>query len=60
MLTQVGFGIDLDGDHNRRIDFEQVRGNYEDNAFVVEVHDHISRKKLLGETILAQIDALPE
>ena len=60
MLTQVGFGIDLDGDHNRRIDFEQVRGNYEDNAFVIEVHDHISRKKLLGETILAQIDALPE
>ena len=26
----------------------------------VEVHDHIGRKTILGETILAQIDALPD
>ena len=57
MLTQVGFGIDLSGEHNRRSDFEQVRGSYEDNAFVAEVHDHIERKGRLGDTILAQIDA---
>ncbi len=60
MLTQVGFGIDLNGEYNKRIDFEQVRGSYEDNAFVAEVHDHIRRKGLLGDTTLKQIAALPE
>jgi len=40
----------MDGNKTtQRLDFEQVRGNFESNDFVNEIVNHIKRKTLLGE-----------
>lgn len=54
MHSQVGFGIDLVGEMKHR-DFEEVRGDFESNPFIVEVLEHIRKKRALGEEMLARL-----
>ncbi|CDN32809.1 hypothetical protein BN938_2740 [Mucinivorans hirudinis] len=54
MVSQVGFGVD--GAHHRRVcDFEQVRGSFEQNQFVVSVLKHIETKSNLGKEMINKL-----
>lgn len=55
MHSQVGFGIDLVGEMKHR-DFDEVRGDFESNPFIVEVVEHIRKKRALGEEMLSRIE----
>ncbi|HKJ43403.1 MAG TPA: DUF4954 family protein [Sunxiuqinia sp.] len=52
--AMTGFGID--GDKRiKQLDFENVRGRFENNDFVKEILNHIDRKTLLGERVIQQL-----
>lgn len=52
--VMTGFGIDGD-QHIKQLDFEHVRGRFEDNDFVKETLNHIERKTQLGKRVIAQL-----
>lgn len=54
MDAMTGFGIDGD-QQTKQLDFEQVRGRFEDNDFVKEISNHIERKKNLGNRVIQQL-----
>ncbi len=55
MDSMTGFGID--GDKKiKQLDFEQVRGRFEDNDFVKEILSHIERKTNLGNRVIQQLE----
>ncbi|MGQ8337972.1 DUF4954 family protein [Sunxiuqinia sp. A32] len=55
--SMTGFGID--GDKRiKKLDFENVRGKFEDNTFVTEILDHIKRKTALGERVINQLNSV--
>jgi len=54
MDAMTGFGID--GDQQiKQLDFEQVRGRFENNDFVMEICNHIERKRNLGSRVIQQL-----
>jgi hypothetical protein len=54
LSSRTGFG--LDGDRTQqKDDFEQVRGVFEENAFVKAVLTHIDTKTKLGNEIISQL-----
>lgn len=53
-ISRTGFGVDGD-DVRRRSDFEGVRGDFESDAFVRMVADHISAKADLGRELLGRL-----
>lgn len=57
LITTTGFGID-GCQQTKEKDFIAVRGEFEKNDFVVEVLDHIERKKTLGDEFLQRIGAI--
>ena len=52
--SMTGFGMD-GNKKTQKLDFEKVRGNFENNDFVNEIVSHIERKTLLGEKILKKL-----
>ena len=53
--AMTGFG--MDGNKvTQKIDFEKVRGNFDDNAFVKEILDHIDRKTALKKRIIKKLE----
>ena len=54
LISQIGFGID-GSDEERSMDFESVRGLFEENSFVKSVEEHIRAKSELADTITAKI-----
>ena len=59
MSSQTGFGAD--GDHQQKIiDFEQVRGSFENNPFVKAVEQHIEIKTALGNELIERIQHIKE
>jgi hypothetical protein len=50
----TGFGID-GGDDIKRIDFEQVRGEFESNTVVAAIRDHIKQKTVLGNELIERM-----
>jgi hypothetical protein len=57
--AQIGYGLD----GNKRTmqdDFEQVRGTFEENSFVSEIKEHITRKTALGDKIISRMQQLNE
>ncbi|MDR1373080.1 MAG: DUF4954 family protein [Dysgonamonadaceae bacterium] len=52
--SRTGFGVD-GGDTDRELDFGQVRGEFEQNAFVQEITDHIRQKTALGNELIERI-----
>jgi hypothetical protein len=54
LSSHTGFGVD--GDRNQqKTDFEQVRGLFEENAFVETVIKHIETKTKLGEETIRRL-----
>jgi hypothetical protein len=52
--ARTGFGID-GGENARNLDFERVRGEFEQNAFVKEILEHIRRKTELGDELVGRM-----
>ncbi|MCQ2325926.1 MAG: DUF4954 family protein, partial [Paludibacteraceae bacterium] len=57
--SQTGFGVDGDASQ-QRADFENVRGNFENNAFVKAVLEHIERKTQLKEKTIQLLESFCE
>ncbi len=55
LSAKTGFGADGTRFDVER-DFEQVRGDFESNSFVVAVTDHIRKKSALGDATIALLD----
>lgn len=55
--SMTGFGMD-GNKTTQKLDFEKVRGNFENNDFVNEIVNHIRKKTLLGEKMIAQLQKI--
>lgn len=55
--SQTGFGVDGDAEQ-RYLDFEQVRGSFESNPFVMAVLNHIREKSALGDRVLEHLNRI--
>jgi hypothetical protein len=53
----TGFGVDGTR-REQTLDFEQVRGAFESNPFVIATLDHIDRKSLLGDSLINRLTPL--
>ncbi|MDR2084215.1 MAG: DUF4954 family protein [Bacteroidales bacterium] len=58
-LSKTGFGADGEDD-TCEMDFESVRGNFENNKFVKEVLNHIERKSALGNKIINKLKKIAD
>lgn len=54
LASMTGFGAD-GSQEEKRLDFEQVRGDFESNSFVNAVLRHIDDKTALGNELLARL-----
>ncbi len=54
MDSMTGFGMD-GNKTTQKLDFEKVRGNFENNDFVKEIVSHIERKTILCDKILQRL-----
>lgn len=54
---KVSFGTD-GTEEEQKVDFEQVRGDFEKNSFVVEVLDHIRRKSELAQFMIDKMQKI--
>lgn len=54
MTAQTGFGADGNR-KQKKIDFEQVRGAFENNPFVETVQEHIKTKTALGDELIGRL-----
>lgn len=54
LIARTGFGAD-GGEIEKRMDFENVRGNFESNPFVTAVQEHIQIKSALGQELIDRI-----
>lgn len=52
--ARTGFGADGNDEQTNR-DFENVRGKFESNSFVLAVLEHIRKKSQLGDDMLAKL-----
>lgn len=52
--AKTGFGVDGD-EQQKSLDFESVRGSFENNPFVLEVINHIKIKSELGDELLNRL-----
>ena len=50
----TGFGID-GGDEVKKLDFEQVRGEFESNSVVAAIQEHIKQKTALGDELIERM-----
>lgn len=56
-IAQIGYG--LDGDMRvKQVDFETVRGKFEENSFVSEIEKHISAKSALADALINRMEKL--
>lgn len=59
LTAQTGFGAD-GNQHQKQIDFEQVRGDFENNPFVETVKNHIQDKTDLGDELISRLRKLKQ
>jgi len=53
--AQTGYG--LDGSlGTKQTDFEQVRGTFDENSFVLEIEKHMAQKTTLGDELIARME----
>lgn len=57
LASKTSFGAD-GGNIDKKKDFENVRGDFEKNDFVLEVLDHIEKKSALGDELIDRIKHL--
>ena len=58
LSARTGFGFDGASQRTVEADFEQVRGDFETNPFVMETQAHIERKSALGDKMIALLEGL--
>lgn len=58
LTAQTGFGAD-GSPRQKQIDFEQVRGDFENNPFVETVKNHIKDKTDLGDELIDRLKNIP-
>jgi carbonic anhydrase/acetyltransferase-like protein (isoleucine patch superfamily) len=51
LSSRTGFGID-DGEDVKKLDFEEVRGEFESNGVVAAIQEHIRKKSTLGDELI--------
>ena len=54
LASMTGFGADGTKE-DKEMDFEQVRGDFESNAFVTAVQEHIKAKEALGNELISRL-----
>jgi hypothetical protein len=54
LSSRTGFGID-DDDEVKKLDFEQVRGEFESNSVVAAIQEHIRKKSALGDELIERM-----
>ena len=54
LSSMTGFGID-GGDEDKKLDFEQVRGEFESNSVVAAIQEHIKQKQALGDELIERM-----
>lgn len=59
LSSMTGFGAD-GSRHEKKQDFEQVRGDFESNTFVTAVLMHIEEKRALGNELIHRLRPLTE
>jgi hypothetical protein len=57
LSSMTGFGID-GGDEEKKLDFEQVRGEFESNSVVAAIQDHIKKKTALGDGLIKRMEKI--
>ena len=55
LSSRTGFGID-DGEEIKKLDFEEVRGEFESNSVVSAIQDHIRKKSALGDELIERMN----
>lgn len=59
LSSMTGFGID-GGEKVKRLDFENVRGEFESNKIVAVIQDHIRKKTNLGDELIGRMMRVKE
>ena len=59
LISRIGFGVD-GSTRQRDFDFEQVRGEFENDAFVKMVCRHIEDKTALGNELIGRLKQLKD
>lgn len=54
LASMTGFGADGTRE-DKELDFEEVRGDFDNNPFVMAVVDHIAKKSALGDDLIARL-----
>lgn len=54
LSSMTGFGID-GGEDIKKLDFEQVRGEFESNSVVAAIQEHIKEKTALGDELIMRL-----
>ena len=54
MSKMTGFGVDGQ-EGARELDFAEVRGEFEDNATVIEIKEHMEKKERLGSRVIEEM-----
>jgi len=57
LSSMTGFGID-GGEEDKKLDFEQVRGEFESNTVVAAIREHIKQKSALGEELINRLERI--
>jgi carbonic anhydrase/acetyltransferase-like protein (isoleucine patch superfamily) len=57
LSSMTGFGID-GGEEIKKLDFEQVRGDFESNSVVAAIQDHIKKKSALGDELIERMSKI--
>ena len=52
--SMTGYGID-GGESEKKLDFEQVRGEFESNSVVAGIQEHIKQKRALADELIARL-----
>jgi len=53
-LSMTGYGID-GGESDKKLDFEQVRGEFESNSVVLSIQEHMKQKRALADELIARL-----
>ena len=57
LSSMTGFGID-GGEEIKKLDFEQVRGDFESNSVVAAIQEHIKQKTVLGNELIERMSKI--
>ncbi|MDP4224205.1 MAG: DUF4954 family protein [Bacteroidota bacterium] len=57
LSSMTGFGID-GGEEIKKLDFEQVRGDFNSNKVVAAIQEHIKQKSTLGDELIERMSRI--